>query len=371
MTGTKRVAIVATEFAPAYSWGGPVFSLLRLAKELGVDNEVLVFASTRMEPSSRRKITKAMMDETFEGVANITRYDHVPLIGLSFGSVFELRRIIRESDLVYINSTYSPVVLWAVTLCLGRQNNVVWAPRGAIQARLQGSRRSFCLKIIFEKVLGCLLKKCSAAVHVTSDMERATLSPPFTDIKTFVFPNINFDPPAQRREIHQVQEIRFLFLSRIHEKKGIFELLKNPKLPRDLKMTLVGPGEPADISKLKAAISKRPNTEYLGAVYDEKDKSEILSSHDILILPSRSENFGNVVIEALNNRLPVLTTKRVPIDEIDEYDVGKRVGDVTEFVNVMTSLTWKDLIRFQNGFDRRTSEPQVARKKFLDAISNE
>ena len=89
MTGSKRVAIVATEFAPAYSWGGPIFSLLRLAKELGAEHEVFVFASTRMEPRSRRKITKAMMDETFDGVANITRYDHVPLIGLSFGRVLE------------------------------------------------------------------------------------------------------------------------------------------------------------------------------------------------------------------------------------------------------------------------------------------
>ena len=43
---------------------------------------------------------------------------------------------------------------------------------------------------------------------------------------TFVFPNINFDPPPQRREIHQVQEIRFLFLSRIHEKKGIFVVME-------------------------------------------------------------------------------------------------------------------------------------------------
>lgn len=371
MTGSKRVAIVATEFAPAYSWGGPVFSLLRLAKELGADREVVVFASTRMEPRSRKKITKAMMDENFEGVANITRYDHVPLIGLSFGSVLELRKIIHESDLVYINSTYSPVVLWAVALCVSRQVNVVWAPRGAIQARLQGSRRSSFLKITFEKVLGWLLKKCSAAIHVTSDMERTELSPPFIDIKTFVFPNINFAPLSQRREIHQVQNIRFLFLSRIHEKKGIFELLENPKLPRDLKITLVGPGEPADISKLNAAISNRPNTEYLGAVYDEEKKAEILRSNDILILPSHSENFGNVVIEALNNRLPVLTTKRVPIDEIDEYDVGKRVDDVAEFISVMTSLTWKDLIRYQNGFDRRTSEPQFAPLKFLDAISDE
>ena len=191
MTSKKRILIVATEFAPAYSWGGPVFSLLRLAKELGSENYVVVFASTRLEPSSRQKITKTMIGETFEGITDIVRYDHVPLIGLSMSATVKLWHCIRQSDLVYINSTYSPIVLWAVMLCLGKKLNVVWAPRGAIQARLQYSRRLNNLKILFEKILGLLLTRCSSAVHLTSDMERIHLSRPFVNIKSFIYYKIS------------------------------------------------------------------------------------------------------------------------------------------------------------------------------------
>ena len=61
---------------------------------------------------------------------------------------------------------------------------------------------------------------------------------------------------------------------------------------------------------------------YLNAVFDPKKKSEILRNADGFILPSKSENFGISIGEALANGLPVLTTFETPWKIINDYNAG-------------------------------------------------
>jgi glycosyltransferase involved in cell wall biosynthesis len=58
---------------------------------------------------------------------------------------------------------------------------------------------------------------------------------------------------------------------------------------------------------------------FVGPVYD-RQKTAIYRHADVFVLPSHSENFGVVVLEALACGLPVITTKATPWQELNGFD---------------------------------------------------
>ena len=102
--------------------------------------------------------------------------------------------------------------------------------------------------------------------------------------------------------------MRLLFLSRIHNKKGletIFEALLQTS--NDWFLDIAGDGEDDYVEFLKAEV-KRLNLEekvnWLGWVNGQA-KQQLLAHADIFILPSKNENFANAALEALAQGTPV------------------------------------------------------------------
>lgn len=109
-------------------------------------------------------------------------------------------------------------------------------------------------------------------------------------------------PPFEPRQKIE----RFIFVGRLIDVKNLELLIRVfNKMPK-LSLTIVGFGE-LD-SKLKAMANV--NIEFVGAIANEC-LSEIYQAHDVFILPSKSETWGLVVEEALNNGLPVIVSNRV------------------------------------------------------------
>jgi len=111
-----------------------------------------------------------------------------------------------------------------------------------------------------------------------------------------------------------------LFLSRIHPFKGLKLLLraivaiKSEFYKNKWVFIIAGIDENNHEDELKAFVVEN-NLEdivlFVGPQYDE-DKIQALDAADCFILPSKGENFGIVVIEALVRGLPVITTMTTP-----------------------------------------------------------
>ncbi|MBR0339931.1 MAG: glycosyltransferase family 4 protein [Alistipes sp.] len=99
---------------------------------------------------------------------------------------------------------------------------------------------------------------------------------------------------------------KFVYVGRLTAVKNL-ELLISVfnKLPH-LSLTIVGFGEQEVLLRDMAG----ENIYFTGAV-DNKLLPNLYREHDVFILPSRSEPWGLVVEEALNNGLPVLVSDRV------------------------------------------------------------
>jgi glycosyltransferase involved in cell wall biosynthesis len=120
-----------------------------------------------------------------------------------------------------------------------------------------------------------------------------------------------------------------LYLSRIHEKKGIDLLIdalgKIKHLPEDFVLAIAGPdsnGLQAKLTKQIVSLGLTQRVVWLGMLSGHV-KWGAYHTADIFVLPSHQENFGIVVAEALSTATPVLITNKVNIwREINEAGAG-------------------------------------------------
>ena len=114
-------------------------------------------------------------------------------------------------------------------------------------------------------------------------------------------------------------ETVLLFLSRIHEKKGLDLLLSALTalpLPERTRLIIVGPEEQPTYAAQCRDFAKRnaaqlPPVEWRGAVWGD-ERWAYLQGADLFCLPTHSENFGLAVLEACQCGTAVLTTTATP-----------------------------------------------------------
>ncbi len=134
-----------------------------------------------------------------------------------------------------------------------------------------------------------------------------------------IVPN-GFDPkdvPEKPLRPEPSETMRLLFLGRIEKHvKGLDLLIgaleKVRRRGLDVILDFVGPdwGDLAALQHLVNDLGLSATVRFLGADY-QRPAHEILSPYDLLVLPSRTEGFGFVALEAMLNATPVLVTQEV------------------------------------------------------------
>ena len=120
---------------------------------------------------------------------------------------------------------------------------------------------------------------------------------------------------------------RVVFLSRISPKKNLlFALDVLSKVTVPVEFTIFGPvSEPAYWAKCRAAIDALPDhvqVKVPGPVPSEK-VIETLANHDLFFLPTRGENYGHVIAEAVQAGLPILISDRTPWKGLAKEGIGR------------------------------------------------
>lgn len=136
-------------------------------------------------------------------------------------------------------------------------------------------------------------------------------------------PNIVSFPEVQYATTRIEGPLKLIFLGRINPVKNIELMIHSlSQVSFPYTMQIVGDGDEAYISKLKMLIADNPRITFLDPVYDVR-KFELLADADLLLLLSHTENFGNVVIEAISQGTAVLVSRNVgAADIVSEQDLG-------------------------------------------------
>jgi glycosyltransferase involved in cell wall biosynthesis len=104
-----------------------------------------------------------------------------------------------------------------------------------------------------------------------------------------------------------------LFLGRINWKKGLDRLIGALSRVPAIRLVVAGNDEEnyrAVLNPMAARLGVSSRIVFTGSVHSA-DKAALLSHARFLVLPSYSENFGNVVIEAMAAGCPVIVSKDV------------------------------------------------------------
>jgi glycosyltransferase involved in cell wall biosynthesis len=156
-------------------------------------------------------------------------------------------------------------------------------------------------------------------LHATSPQEAGDFRAAGLTQPIAVIPNGVTLPPENRKSKigNRKSEVRtVLFLGRIHPNKGLLDLIRAwaQLKPSGWRVVVAGNDEDGHVSELKAEIRKlklETRFKFAGPV-DGVAKWELYRAADIFALPTKSENFGIVIAEALACGVPVITTKGAP-----------------------------------------------------------
>lgn len=175
----------------------------------------------------------------------------------------------------------------------------------------------------------------ATAFHATAELEVEELRQIGMRQPIAVIPN-GIDLPIRmpERSRHGGKK-RAIFLSRIHPKKGLLNLIDawgQSKVSGDWELLLVGPNEDGHREEIESVVARHglaDSVSFHGEVGDSEKWQQLVDA-DLFVLPSFSENFGIVVAEALAAGLPVITTTGTPWQSLEENRIGWWVQPETD-----------------------------------------
>lgn len=252
-----------------------------------------------------------------------------------------LRKQVRQFDVVHIHAWWNLVSVLSCWTALKKGVPVVISPRGTLSNYSFSNKNNLPKKLIHDLIGKGMLKK--SFMHVTSERERAAMEA-FSPKKIFTIPNfiaLPDDVPPRADERSAI--LKLLFFSRIEKKKGLeilFDALAGISIPYQL--TIAGDGETGYKDKLISLAVKNGLTEHLSWIGFQQDhKFDILQQHDLLVLPSYDENFGNVVIESLSVGTAVLISNNVGLEDyVRQNNFGWVCSqDAASFSDIISSVS--------------------------------
>jgi glycosyltransferase involved in cell wall biosynthesis len=304
-----KIVILVHQFPPKWL-AGTELATYYLAENLAQrGHEIHVITS----------LDRGLPEESFEKGFHIHR---LPRIGIRFvaGLIFwaEIVRKIKKinPDIIHVQSINIAIPVWISKKIL------------KIPFVVMGQGSDIYLPVWFTKLTSkTLMKNADSVIALTNDMKRVMQD--IYDRDIVVVPNgIDLNEYIVRLPIQRIErsEKRILFVGRLHPIKGVRYLLQamlliHKDMPK-ARLILVGDGEERDyLENLTDHLGLRECVDFVGKVPHGRIP-DFMRQSDLFVLPSLSESFGIVNLEAMACRLPIVATNVAGIPDLIENGVN-------------------------------------------------
>lgn len=325
----RRIVVFVQRYLPGYRAGGPIRTLSNMVERLGDDFEFSVVTLDRDLGDS-----VPYPDVPTEQWIQVGKA-RVYYVRRGSFSLRDVARIVKEADpdCIYLNGFLDPVftqrVLWARRFGLLKRVRVVLAPRGEFSAGALAIK-SLKKNIYFSFVR--LAGICDGLVwQASSVLERDDILKRLDFVKVRdVLIARNLAPPP-RVEVKALggrksSALQVAFLGRISPMKNLdfaLRVLAGVSVP--VHFAVYGPMESVsywkDCQEIIRSLPTNVEVSVKGRIAPEA-VVEVLSEHDLFLFPTRGENYGHVIHEALAAGLPVLISDRTPWTSVQAEGVG-------------------------------------------------
>lgn len=327
-----KILISYQYFLPAYKAGGPIQSISNTTKLLATvpGVETYIVCGNRDLDGT---VLDVRTDAWVEYGKGIKVYYNT---GQSNSILLKIIDSVKP-DVIFINGLYSiPYTIYPLLYKAGRK---ILSARGMLHpgALSQKSKKKKLFLAVF-KILG-LHKKCE--YHATTTEEVQYIQDVFGETqKTWMVPNLPNVLTAQDAIAKSTDELKLVSISLISPMKNILLVLKALQhCEGNITYHIYGPVKDAAYwEECKVCVQSLPpnvKVEYKGEVLPH-NVEQALSGYHYFILPSKSENFGHAIYEAMSAGKPVITSHNTPWNGLEGAKAGYNV--VPEDREALTTL---------------------------------
>lgn len=341
--------------------GGPCNTLYWHASELKKHNfsPKIVTSSIGIDEEKEVEFNKFILNESGKVYYGNGKWSFVRILFVSVKSI-------KKSEIIHLNGLFSliSIVTFFYAKIFHSKKPIIWSVRGELNNNaLAFSKNKKKILLFFYK------KFCKNIVlHGTSRQEVLDIKKVFANADVFLLPN--YIQTSKRYDL--VMEKRILFVGRIHPIKALEKLIVAVSESEifkksDFVLNIAGKNEDRyqdykeELIKLVDQLGLSSKIKFLGHIKG-KNKQKLYASSYALILPSESENFGNVVVESLNQGTPVIASLGTPWGVLEEYECGKHVSN--EPRSLANSIDWILSKSESEYFEMRANSVKLIDEKF-------
>jgi glycosyltransferase involved in cell wall biosynthesis len=332
-----RILHVVPTYLPATRYGGPIVAVHSLCRALAARGHVVEVFTTSIDgpvdtavPYDRPVMLDGVKVRYFAS-RRLRRLSYAPKL------MQALHGEISGADLVHLHSAFLWPTWRAARLSHARRIPYVVSPRGMLVKTLIASRNRLIKSAWIALIERSNLEQASA-IHATSAIEAEEIQKFGWRLpRIAVVPNGVDAIDAQARQAPPSADIAalareqplVLFFGRLARVKGLDRLLR--AFARTQRGTLAIVGN--DYERLAAGLSEMARqlkiddrVRIVPRTITDAEKECMFAAARVLVLPSYSESFGNVVLEAMQRGLPVIVTPEVGAAEVVKESGGGLVA---------------------------------------------
>ncbi|HSC54364.1 MAG TPA: carbamoyltransferase C-terminal domain-containing protein [Phnomibacter sp.] len=328
-------------YLPDVSFGGPVFSVSALCEALVANGDKVTVYTVGYDKQQQYPLrTNVNGVEVIYFKGNAGKPCQV-----SFQLWNALAKNCRNFDVVHLHTWWNILIFHSIRILNKAGVLHIVSPRGMMSDYSFTHRKTRIKQLFHQTMMLPLLSK--TVLHGTARAEAAEMAKRCnrSEEGIFVMPNLlNLKPIAKHVPVRGKYSLGFL--SRLHHKKGIEELLQAVALcPEVHELVIGGRGSEAYETFLQqqiAALQIEHKVRFVGWVSDE-EKPTFFRQFQVFVLPSFNENFANVVAEAWAAGKPTIVSTEVGISHfVEQHSLGWICRAEKNSIAESISQAWQD-----------------------------
>lgn len=345
--------ILCDWFLPGYLAGGPIRSIETLTQQLGKDLNFRIITTDR---DFRSDVAYTQVPANTWTIFEGREVFYVSPENMNSAFILDLIST-TPHDVLYLNSLFSRLftvypLQWKRQGKIG--SHVVLAPRGMLgDGALAIKPLKKKMFLFFSKAFGLFKDVCwqSTSAQETAEIRKRIGH----QARIMEVSNL----PKATEEANTIEKepgrLRLCFISRISEKKNLNFALEVLRSINSMPITfdVYGPVEDQAYWEVCSATAKHlPATvtfDYRNSLRPE-EIGATLENYHALFLPTQNENYGHIIVEALQHARPVILSDQTPWRNLHEHGVGFDIplSDKQAFVDAITELVALDQACFDS-----------------------
>lgn len=344
-----KILLFYSGYLPGKKYGGPVTSIYNFTELLGDENDIYIVC---LNHDLGETTVYQNIDDGWNrvGKANVL---YLPESSYKQSRFSEICDEIQP-DILYVSSIFSAKhTVPALIMSRIKKIPLLLAPRGEL------NNNALALKSLKKGLYLTLLIKThlldKAYYQATSKEEKGNIISALgvNESCVFLLPNIPQLPNKKDDYVKISGSIKVCFVGRLVENKNLETAIKAvSKSKYKITFDIYGPSEDQDYYSMCNDLMKQSpenvSINYLGALSQDEIK-KVYTLYDCLISPTRFENYGQAIAEAMLNDVPVIISQgTTPWDDVLEYHAGylAPIDSIDSFTECIDTIAKMDSVQY-------------------------